>query len=280
MLPRRDEPSEVVEDAHADQTAATLGPKRNAFSELMSPKAKQSKSQSTRASSHIGKLSNPDDSRSGLLPYILQPERFDESLVVSYNDKAVVIKDAFPKATVHLLVLPRDASKWDLNPRDAFDDADFLADVRTEAAEALRLAASELSRLIAPSSAACKKHLEGLESDDPSVELPPGRDFTKDFNVGIHAHPSMHHLHVHIISHDMHSDRLKHQKHYNSFNTEFFIPLEDFPLSKDDPRRQISYQNANLKKEYKCWRCGKLYGNQFKKLKEHLEQEFLAWKKE
>ena len=152
--------------------------------------------------------------------------------------------------------------------------------VRKEAAEAVQLAASELSRLISPHSELSQARIAAMESDDPPSELPPGRDFLKELKVGIHAHPSMSHLHVHIISRDMHSDRLKHQKHYNSFNTDFFIPLDDFPLAKDDPRRQTGYQNANLKKGYKCWRCGQDFGNKFTALKAHLEDEFKAWRKE
>ncbi|EXJ78817.1 hypothetical protein A1O1_09219 [Capronia coronata CBS 617.96] len=251
------------------QPVSSPASKRNAFSELMSPRPKQPKPS----------VSKPGMG-GGLLPYILEPSKFPSHTVIQYNDRIVLIQDAFPKATVHLLLLPRDSSKWHLNPRDAFDDPEFLEMVRSEAAAAVKLAASELSRLISPYSESCQARIAAMESDDPPETLPAGRDFTKEFKVGIHAHPSMSHLHVHIISRDMHSDRLKHQKHYNSFNTDFFIPLEDFPLAKDDIRRKTSYQNANLKRDYKCWRCGKMFGNKFKQLKEHLDHEFGAWKRE
>lgn len=253
--------------------------KRNAFSELMSPKAKQAK-QLSPSKPVIGKPSHHRDFRGGLLEYILEPSKFPSNVVIRHNERTVVIQDAFPKATVHLLLLSRDSSKWHLNPRDAFDDQEFLDMMRNEARDAVKLAASELSRLISPYSESCKARIAAMESNDPPDILPAGRDFTKEFKVGIHAHPSMSHLHVHIISRDMHSARLKHQKHYNSFNTDFFIPLDDFPLAKDDIRRTTSYQNANLKKEYKCWRCGRMFGNKFKQLKEHLDEEFEAWKKE
>ena len=90
----------------------------------------------------------------------------------------------------------------------------------------------------------------------------------------------MNHLHVHIISRDMHSARLKHRKHYNSFNTDFFIPLHVYPLAKDDQKRSVAFQNNNLNEDFKCWRCGKLFGNKFQKLKVHLEEEFELWKLE
>ncbi|KAK4935748.1 aprataxin-like protein [Elasticomyces elasticus] len=268
-----------VDGTEADKAseAVATSNKRNAFSELMSPKAKQPKPESSK---HIGKLSNPNDPRNGLLAYILEPAKYYPNIVIKYDDRFVLIRDAFPKATIHLLLLPRDASKRDLHPRDALNDQDFLNEVLKEAFAAIELAASELSRQIGRYSESCKAHIAAMESEELVDELPPSRDFAKEFRVGIHAHPSMNHLHIHIISRDMHSDRLKHQKHYNSFNTDFFIPLEDFPLAEDDIKRNTSYQNGNLKKEYKCWRCGKLFGNKFKQLKEHLDEEFGAWRRE
>lgn len=119
-----------------------------------------------------------------------------------------------------------------------------------------------------------------MESENPPNPLPPGRDWLKSIKMGVHAHPSMSHLHIHILSVDMHSDTMRHRKHYNSFNTDFFIPLDAFPLPEDDPRWQIPYQNANLKADFKCWRCGKMFGNQFAKLKQHLESEFQEWRAE
>lgn len=243
----------------------------------MSPKPKHPKPQLSR---HTGRSSNPRDPRNGLLDYILAPAGYPSNIVILHNDHTVLVRDLFPKATVHLLLLPRDPLKRDLHPRDALNDAEFLAMMRTEASSAVKMAASELSRLISPYSASCKARLAAMESDEPPDELPPGRDFSKEFRVGIHAHPSMNHLHIHIISRDMHSDRVKHQKHYNSFNTDFFIPLDDFPLAQDDVRREVAYQNANLKREFRCWRCGRTFGNKFKQLKEHLDDEFDAWRQE
>jgi len=256
----------------------TATKRKDAFSELMSPKFKQQKSTTTGTSSSA-KSGNHGNSKNALLSYILKPERFPDQ-IITYNENTVLIRDAFPKATLHLLLLPRDASKRDLHPHQAFDDPAFLEMIRGEVAASLKLAVSELSRLIGPFSESNKARMAAMESDEPPDPLPPGRDFSKELRVGIHAHPSMNHLHIHIISRDMHSDRLKHRKHYNSFNTNFFIPLDDYPLAKDDHRRSTSYQNGNLKEDFKCWRCGDMFGNKFTQLKEHLEQEFEAWKKE
>lgn len=264
------------DEAQGSRVAANK--RKDAFSELMSPKSKQQKPTATTPSltSKSGNFGNP---KNALLTYVLKPERFPDQ-IITYNENTVLIRDAFPKATIHLLLLPRDASKRDLHPHQAFNDPAFLEMIRGEVTTSLKLAVSELSRLIGPFSESNKARIAAMESDDPPDTLPPGRDFSKELRVGIHAHPSMNHLHIHIISRDMHSDRLKHRKHYNSFNTDFFIPLDDYPLPEDDRRRSTSYQNGNLKEDFKCWRCGKMFGNKFTQLKEHLEQEFEVWKKE
>lgn len=48
-----------------------------------------------------------------------------------------------------------------------------------------------------------------------------------NFKVGIHAVPSLEPFHVHVISTDMRSSRIKHKKHWNSFNTPFFVELSE-----------------------------------------------------
>jgi len=245
----------------------------------MAPKAKHPKPHPPRPVRST-QSSNPHDRRNGLLPYILDPSSFPPSTVIRHTEHTVLIRDQFPKATVHLLLLPRDLTKSILHPHQAFSDSGFLHLMRSEAAVAVRLAASELSRLIGPCSKSSQARLEAMESVDPPDPLPAGRDFSRDLRVGVHAHPSMNHLHIHIISRDMHSDWLKHRKHYNSFNTDFFLPLADFPLAEDDERQDVRYQNANLKKDLQCWRCGKNFGNKFKELKDHLEVEFEEWRKE
>lgn len=46
-----------------------------------------------------------------------------------------------------------------------------------------------------------------------------------DFQLGYHAQPSMQRLHLHCVSRDFDSPTLKKREHWNSFNTEFFIPM-------------------------------------------------------
>ena len=120
------------------------------------------------------------------------------------------------------------------------------------------------------------RRLEGKEEEEEVV--PEGRDWSQDVIAGVHAGPSMSHLHVHVLSRDFVSDRMRHRKHYNSFHTPFFVDLDDLPLAAQDPRRHPG-REGYLSQELRCWRCGKGFGNRFAQLKAHLEQEFEDWKR-
>ena len=87
----------------------------------------------------------------------------------------------------------------------------------------------------------------------------------------------MNHLHVHVLSKDMVSPCMKHRKHYQTFNTPFFVPLDAFPLAEDDERRHPGHAGY-IERKLLCWRCGEDFGNKFAKLKVHLAEEFERWK--
>ena len=267
----RAEPANAPSPAHP-QT-------RNAFSELMSPKSKHTGSAAIPPASATSTMiaSRRDPVKNGLGAYIASPDEYPPSRVIYHNSAFVVINDLYPKSSVHLLLLPRDPAKQFLHPFDAFEDVLFLNTVRVEASKLKILAANELQRLYGRFSARGKIREDVMLADPPPSELPLGRDYIKDIMIGIHAHPSMNHLHVHIISKDRMSASLRHRKHYNSFSTPFFVPLEDFPLSPDDPRRHPG-REGYLRRDFECWRCGRNFGNKFAKLKDHLGQEFEKWK--
>jgi aprataxin len=214
--------------------------------------------------------------RDGLAAYTNDPTAFPPSRVVYYSDKFVVINDLFPKATVHLLILPRDPSKRDLRPQEAFDDPEFLADCLAEEKKVRDIAISELRRKLGSFSAAEKSRTEAMESDELPDELPPGRDWNKEIVSGTHANPSMNHLHIHVLSRELHSDCLKKKNHYQSFTTDFFIKMHEYPVAESDPRRYYKHFPPDML----CWRCGRNFRNQMVQLKAHLEEEFEEWKKE
>jgi len=254
----------------------------NTVEELMAPKPKRPPPPSPSPTAAIARRWG-GISRDGLGAYLQHPETFPSTRVIYYTDDFVAVHDLYPKASVHTLLLPRKATFSDQHPFDAFLDPAFLAAVKVEAAKLKRFVAKELQRRFGAESAAEARRqavLDGeveLEGDDE--ELPPGRDWEAEVKVGIHAHPSMNHLHVHVLSRDMFSPCLKHRRHYNSFNTPFFVELADFPLADDDPRLHPGREQY-LRRDMVCWRCGRNFKNHFKSLREHLETEFEEWKRE
>lgn len=248
-------------------------------SELMRPKPKAPAQLTQATSSTASAVTHSFKGRDGLGVYTHDPASFPASQIIYYNDDFVVINDLYPKSAVHTLLLPRSPHKR-LHPFEAFDDTEFLAKVQAEALKLRKLVGKELQRRFGKYSETDKLREAILDSDSEWEEdqLPKGRDWEQEVNVGIHAHPSMNDLHVHVISRDMSSECMKHRKHYNSFNTPFLIDVTDFPLAKNDPRRHPGHAGY-LNRDLVCWRCGENFKNKFKQLKEHLAWEFEEWRK-
>lgn len=242
--------------------------------ELMSKKPKPHSKPAKTQSSH---RQHVYAGRDGLGAYTADPDAFPRSRVIYHNDRAVVINDMYPKSTVHTLVLLR-SPRNTLHPFQAFEDAKFLAETKEEVEKAKVVVANELRRLYGKFSKSEKPRLEAMESDDPPDELPPGRDWSKDVVSGVHAGPSMNHLHVHVMSRDMVSECLKKTGHYQSFTTPFLVHLDEFPLAEDDVRRNKD-RGGYLHDALHCWRCGKEFGR-LSILKSHLQDEFEQWKRE
>lgn len=222
-------------------------------------------------------LTDLRNTRNGLIVYTLDPTKYPRN-VVSFNDDWVLIKDLYPKSTVHLLLIPRNPSISALHPYEALQNSEILNSAKPEVEKAKGIVASELRRLHGAFSASEKSRREAMESDDPPDELPPGRDWSREVMAGIHTHPSMNHLHIHILSVDRFSECLKHSKHYNSFSTDFFVPVDAFPLSDSERNRRYNLRWHEM--DMVCWRCGRNFYRRFKQLKSHLEEEFRAWRLE
>ncbi|PTB62863.1 HIT-like protein [Trichoderma citrinoviride] len=223
--------------------------------------------------------------RMALGAYIDAPESFPPSVVIYHNADFVVIHDRFPKATVHILLLPRSPQHRLLHPFEALQDVEFLGKVRAETERLKVLAAGELQRRLGRFSRADARReavLNGEEEEADLPQLPRGRNWLAEIRCGVHAVPSMGHMHVHVFSRDMHSPCMKHRKHYNSFNTPFLVDIADFPLAREDVGRGRgdAREQGFMKRDLVCWRCGRNFGNRFKELKGHLEDEFEQWKRE
>ncbi|KAI5251527.1 HIT-like protein [Aureobasidium subglaciale] len=246
---------------------------RNAFTEIMSKKPIYPKYSET--TKHSSNQSFPNR-RDGLAAYTADPYAY--KAVLFNNDKAVIIEDMFPKSSIHLLVLPKSERKV-LHPFDAFEDPKLLANIKVEVERAKKMVASELRRKYGQFSKSEKPRIAARDADDAPDDLPEGRDWMKEIITGVHAVPSMNHVHVHVLSRDMVNECLKRSAHYNSFTTSFLVPLEKFPLAKDDPVREIGYGPWHAV-DLICWRCKQNFGNKMSKFKVHLAEEHDKWKRE
>lgn len=152
------------------------------------------------------------------------------------NDLAVVIRDKYPKARYHFLVLP-----W--------------ADIDT---------VYQLTREDIPL-------LEEMYAIGTKAII-QSRGELKNFKVGFHMKPSMHRLHLHVISKDFISDRLK-PKHWNLFHTDLFMPFQNIidELLKQGniKRRPDDYISQLLNAPLACHRCNSKFTT-FPSLKAHL----------
>ncbi|RVD83157.1 uncharacterized protein DFL_007556 [Arthrobotrys flagrans] len=292
-----DEASSSSKSVRTAKSTATEG-KKNAFTELMSKKPKPNPPPPAKAQRPVP---NPyflnSDPRAGLAVYLSDPASVPSKAMLFYNDDFVVINDVFPKSTVHALILPRDISITHLHPLEILNsNPEILASIRKIAVETCDLLAKELRRIHLKTSVLEKtrqKAFEELEeraisepgfdpdSEESQALLPPGRDWASCIKIGVHARPSMTNFHIHVISEDMHSERVKNKKHYNSFNSGFFVNLDEFPLDKDDERIPgVGHvTNGMLKGDMVCWKCKRNFRNKFKELKDHLEIEYETWKR-
>ncbi|XP_060720031.1 aprataxin [Tachysurus vachellii] len=165
----------------------------------------------------------------------------DPNMQVYKDEKVVVIKDKFPKARFHWLVLP-----W--------DSISSLKALRHEHVELLR-------------------HMERVGEH---MVQQCHRSNTLHFRLGYHAIPSMSHVHLHVISQDFDSPCLKNKKHWNSFTTEYFIQSQDVivMLERDGHVKVKDDVSELLKLPLRCHVCHKEQGT-MPKLKEHIRLHLL-----
>ncbi|XP_074655094.1 aprataxin-like [Tubulanus polymorphus] len=166
----------------------------------------------------------------GLLASMNDPE-----LVVSEDEQIVIIKDKYPKAKYHFLVMPRMS----------------IANLKSLKSEHLKLL----------------KHMHKeakalIDRTDPEA----------DFQIGYHAIPSMSHVHLHVISKDFDSPCLKTKKHWNSFTTDYFLDSEAvMKMIETDGKVTVdtSTQEKLLKEPLRCHKCRKEMKN-MPTLKSHI----------
>jgi len=119
---------------------------------------------------------------------LLETMKDPQSIVVK-SDKIVAIKDKFPKAKHHYLVLPH----------ENIDTIFHLTKGDIDLVKELNLLGHNV-----------------IEAMGQKLE---------NFKIGFHAEPSMMRVHLHVISKDFVSPTLKTRAHWNSFNTAFLWPV-------------------------------------------------------
>ncbi|XP_051132115.1 transcription factor bHLH140 [Andrographis paniculata] len=182
------------------------------------------------------RISNTWASWAQALHIIAMHPQKHENVVLDLLDDVLVITDAYPKAQHHLLVLAR------------ADGLDTISDVRRE-------------------------HISLLKSMH-SVGLKWAEKFLSEnksllFRLGYHSVPSMRQLHLHVISQDFDSIHLKNKKHWNSFNTPFFLDSVDVIKELENVGTITLKDDKFLKMELRCHRCRSVHPN-IPRLKSHI----------
>ncbi|XP_034543704.1 aprataxin [Notolabrus celidotus] len=164
----------------------------------------------------------------------------DPKMQVYKDDKVVVIKDKYPKARYHWLVLP-----W-------------------QAISSLKALRGEHTDLL--------KHMQRVA--DQMVQQCQHAGSLR-FRTGYHAIPSMSHVHLHVISQDFDSPGLKNKKHWNSFTTDYFIESHDV-VEMLETNGKVSVKEGTselLKLPLRCHVCRKELPT-IPSLKDHLKSHF------
>ncbi|CAI6893504.1 ANL_collapsed_G0052100.mRNA.1.CDS.1 [Saccharomyces cerevisiae] len=207
--------------------------------------------------------------RYALKNYVTSPETVNDDTVIYFDDKVSIIRDSFPKSECHLLILPRTMQLSRSHPTKVIN-----AKFKNEFESYVNSAIDHIFRHFQE-----KFRIKKSDDDkDPCWDdiLKDKNKFVRNFvQVGIHSVPSMANLHIHVISKDFHSVRLKNKKHYNSFNTGFFISWDDLPLKGKNLGTDKEIETTYLKEhDLLCCYCQRNFSNKFSLLKKHLELEF------
>ena len=176
-----------------------------------------------------GQISPPPASKA--VPIIPHTNHWSQGLLAAMSDpdlqlfedeRIVIINDRYPKARHHFLVLPREK----------------IVDLASVTSSHIPLLEYMLDKAI-----------DRVDNEFPGIE----------FRFGYHAVPSMSQLHLHAISQDFDSPCLKHKKHWNSFNTDYFIPADNVvkDLKENGEVNLPSGEEGKslLKINLKCHKC-------------------------
>ncbi|XP_063074485.1 aprataxin [Engraulis encrasicolus] len=187
----------------------------------------------------LGGPSAADDhgeGRGGFWNQGLKVSMQNPKLQVYKDEQVVVIKDKYPKAQYHWLVLP-----W-----EAISNLKSLRETHSDLLVHMQRVGQRM------------------------VDQCPEKNLS--FRMGYHAIPSMSHVHLHVISQDFDSPCLKTRKHWNSFTTDYFIESQEViaMLERDGKVAVQEGMTEMLNLPLRCHVCRVPQAN-MPKLKEHLK---------
>jgi len=158
-----------------------------------------------------------------------------KSAEVFYEDEdVVVVYDGFPKARVHLLIIPKRSCVDAATPSE-LTPAALPGLIRVHAlANDLKHHLEQLAACIATRPNPHGSCHNGIEESTIAATLGSNGCMRNlllgglvPLRLGYHASPSLEPLHLHLISGDFDSPCLKHKKHWNSFQPPFFVSPVD-----------------------------------------------------
>ncbi|XP_004712421.1 aprataxin isoform X2 [Echinops telfairi] len=164
----------------------------------------------------------------------------DPKMQVYKDEQVVVIKDKYPKARHHWLVLP-----W-------------------ASISSLKAVTREHLQLL--------KHMHAVGEE---VIADCAGSSKLRFRLGYHAVPSMSQVHLHVISQDFDSPCLKNKKHWNSFNTDYFLESQAVIEMVQEAGR-VTVRDGTpelLKLPLRCHECQQQLQS-IPQLKEHLRKHW------
>ena len=163
--------------------------------------------------------------------------------IVHETNLCTVIKDKYPKAKHHYLILPKEYIH-------------SISYLNTSHIDLIR-------HMIA-------------QGEELGKKLKKGEAENVEFKLGFHAVPSMALLHMHVISSDFDSFCLKCKRHWNSFTTSYFRPA-NLILAELEEVGHIAidelYYKSCLKTQMECHICHEKMES-MPKLKEHIKSHF------
>lgn len=150
----------------------------------------------------------------------LSEEFLEEKLAV--DNHTLTIKDKYPKAKFHNLVLPRNHNYNPQANANPFEDPSTVCDHDLHNLKCLLASESSLPVLEALEKAASSAKVR-IEA-----EMIEKYNQVWDISVGFHARASMKRVHLHVISTDFLMLQFR-QRDYDSFNpdTGMFLPLDE-----------------------------------------------------